>query len=142
MAVYGCKLWTTTSSPYDERNADRRLCVSPVLLEVLNLKQPVPLECCITDSNGPLAEWDLEHAGEIDCYDVQCHCQPNGTAVMVNVSCQCTVWGLLALVGALSLIHPRARLQVHVAHLYPVTFVATSSYCILNSFSFFFLVLH
>ena len=94
MAVYGCKLWTTTSSPYDERNADRRLCVSPVLLEVLNLKQPVPLECCITDSNGPLAEWDLEHAGKIDCYGVQCHCQPNGT-VMVNVSYQCTVWGFV-----------------------------------------------
>ena len=47
MAVYSSKLWTTTHSPHDECTADRRLCVSPALLEVLNLKQPLPLECCL-----------------------------------------------------------------------------------------------
>ena len=65
MSVYGNKLWTTMSSPYDEPNADRRPYVFPALLEVLNLKQPVPLKCRFTDNNGPLAEWDPKRAGKI-----------------------------------------------------------------------------
>ena len=64
MAVY------TMGSPYVTPIGTVRISHA---LGSSELEQPVPLECRITDSNGPLAEWDPEHASKIDSYDVQCH---------------------------------------------------------------------
>ena len=38
VTVYGSKPWMTMGSPYDERTTDQQPCMSPVLLEVPNLK--------------------------------------------------------------------------------------------------------
>ena len=73
------------------------------------MKQPVPSECCITHSNGPIAGCDPKCAGKIDCYHAQCHYRPCGTAVKCNLSYAVHCSGLLVLM--VPLIHSHATLQ-------------------------------